>query len=487
MHRGSNHVFELVHPLTRELFGNRPLEGLSLREALPELAGKGVFETYDRVFATGEPQFGREVHFSLEHRGPSRPRDAYFNFVYQPLRDTAGKVEGVLVVAVDVTDSVVARQRSEILLGDLHNAVRMREDLLAVVSHDLRNPLGVIVACARSLLRSPGPGDDTAKVGHVERIARAADRMSRLIEGLLDLAKIDSGTLSLSLERHEARDLAEESVEMMRPAAQRKGVRLENEAQASVSVCCDKDRVHQILSNLVGNAIKFTPEGGTVSVRAVAEDGDAHFAVADSGQGIAKEDLPYIFDRYWQARGAKKPGIGLGLSIVKGLVEAHHGRVWAESEVGTGTTIHFVLPRARAATLGTDPVVPNGDPKTVLVVDDDADTRTSVAQILKDHGYTVMMAGDGRQALDLLRRQTPRPGLILLDMMMPVMDGNAFRTEQERDPDLRGIPVVVFSAFGNVARAAADLHAAGYLPKPLSTTALLETIARVTQRAAMPC
>src|SRR4051794_33822938 len=152
VHRGPQHVFELVHPLTRKLFGDRVFEGRSLRDALPELAGAGVFEAFDRVYASGEPYLGREVRLALACPVPGEAAHAYFDFVYQPIRDTAGRIEGVMVVAMDVTDVVTARQRAEILLGDLQNAVRTREDLLAVVSHDLRNPLGAIMGSASTLL-----------------------------------------------------------------------------------------------------------------------------------------------------------------------------------------------------------------------------------------------------------------------------------------------------------------------------------------------
>jgi signal transduction histidine kinase/DNA-binding response OmpR family regulator len=486
VHRGPEHVFELVHPLTRKLFGDRVFEGRPLRTALPELAGAGVFEAFDRVYASGQPYFGREVRLELACPVPGEAAHAYFDFVYQPVKDTAARIEGVMVVAMEVTDMVTARQRAEILLGDLQNAVRTREDLLAVVSHDLRNPLGAIMGSASSLLRRERPVAPTEVQTHAGRIARAADAMTRLIDGLLDLAKIDSGTLSLVLEPQDLRALVEETVEMMRPAADRKRLLLENATPSGLSLRCDKARLQQVLSNLLGNAIKFTPEGGTVAIRAEETPDEVHFRITDSGPGIAKQNLPHIFDRYWQAGAQQqKPGIGLGLSIVRGLVEAHQGRVWAESELGVGTTVHFVLPRAQAP-VQVRRNAPEGDLRTVLVVDDDADTRNSVAEILEAHGYRVHVASNGQEALDTLRGEGPRPGLILLDMMMPVMDGSTFRSEQQRDPALSAIPVVVFSAYGSVARTAANLRAAGYLAKPLTMDSLLQTIARVSQKEARP-
>jgi CheY-like chemotaxis protein len=169
--------------------------------------------------------------------------------------------------------------------------------------------------------------------------------------------------------------------------------------------------------------------------------------------------------------------VGLGLSIVKGLVAAHHGQVWAESVDGQGTTLHVVLPRDQNTS--RDGRLTDSDPKSILVVDDDDDIRSTLREFLENRGYTVHLAANGREALDRLRQGMRRPGLILLDMMMPVMDGNAFRAEQERDPELSTIPIVVFSAYGNVARTAEALHAAGHLKKPLSPDVLLKTVAWV--------
>jgi signal transduction histidine kinase len=479
VHHGPDHIFEIVHPLTRQLFGNRPLEGRPLRTALPELEGQGFFEAFDRVFATGETSFRRDAHFKIERGAPGRWDDAYFNFVYQPLRDSNGTVEGVIAVGVEVTEMVLSRQRAELLLAELQTAVRTREDLLAIVSHDLRNPLGAIIASAQQLAKADTPAKLAAARAHGDRISRSAGRMNRLIAGLLDLAQVDSRTLSLFPEMHSLRALVEESVELMRSAAQDKQLRLESDIPSDLTLWCDRERLHQILSNLLGNAIKFSPDGGTVTVRAVADESGIHCSVSDTGVGIGPDDLPHIFDRYWRAQVRKESGVGLGLSIVKGLVEAHRGTVWAESDIGKGTTIHFVLPPQKASL--RDPDHSQSSSKAaVLIVDDDLDIRTTIADILTDAGYVVETAANGREALDHLSQSEQQPGLILLDMMMPVMDGSAFRAEQERDPRLRAIPVVVFSAYGNVARIAESLHAAGHLKKPLRAEMLLETVARLT-------
>jgi signal transduction histidine kinase/CheY-like chemotaxis protein len=487
IHRGPEHVFELVHPLTKKLFGNRPLEWLPLRKALPELEGQGFFEAFDRVYATGEAYFAREVHLKLDRGiGNRRREDAYFNFAYQPTRDVTGKIEGVMAVAVDVTETVLARQRVELLLAELRAAVRAREDLLAVVSHDLRNPVTVILSTAKMLLGADAPEKFASVRGQVDRIVRSADRMTGLISSLLDIAKLESGTLNISFETHEVRTIVDDTVELLAPLAHKKGIALESDVTAPLATVCDRQRLQQILANLVDNALKFTPAGGTVRVAAVESDGGVRFAVSDTGPGIPEENLPFIFERYWQPDTQKESGVGLGLSIVKGLVEAHGGRVWVESQPGAGSTFYFVLPpHQRASDASDSPVNPdaNVDPDGILVVDDEADIRTAIAQVLEDRGYRVQTAANGKEALDQLRAGTIHPALILLDVMMPVMDGIAFRAEQEKDGALSDIPVVVFSAHDNVARTAMDLHAAAHLRKPLRAETLVETIVRVTGRA----
>jgi len=223
---------------------------------------------------------------------------------------------------------------------------RAREEMLSVVSHDLRNPLNVITVGLASLKR--GVAEDRRAV-FLDKIRRAADRMNRLIEDLLDVTRLETGSLSLEREAHPVAPIASDAFEMLRPLAEEKGVRLVNETGNLLpSIFADRDRILQILGNLLGNAIKFTPEGGTVAISArAARDGMVDLAVRDTGPGIAEIDQGRIFDRYFQAkRSDRKGGSGLGLAIAKGLVEAHGGRIWVESEPGAGATFHFEVPAA---------------------------------------------------------------------------------------------------------------------------------------------
>lgn len=232
----------------------------------------------------------------------------------------------------------LARERAEA-------ASRMREDLVAIVSHDLRNPLSSITMSV-ALLRSALPAESVGRaIKQLEIIARSAERMKRLISDLLDVASIDAGRLSVSAEPQPIGVLLGDVIEMLQPLAADKSIHIElGDTPESLDVIADKERVIQVLSNLIGNAIKFTSEGGSITVAAQRYDDAVRVIVSDTGQGVSKEQMPHLFDRYWQAKKNGRLGIGLGLTIAKGIVEAHGGRIWAESVPGRGTTFSFTLP-----------------------------------------------------------------------------------------------------------------------------------------------
>jgi signal transduction histidine kinase len=226
-------------------------------------------------------------------------------------------------------------------------AKRAREDLLATVSHDLKNPLNAIKMSIALWRRTEGEG----KSAHiVARIERATERMARLIDDLLHAAKIEAGVLQAARRPEDVASLVGAAVEIFRLAAEEKSIQLAVQAPSSpVSVACERSLVLRVFVNLVGNAIKFSPNGSSVSILAEERGSEVRFAVQDKGPGISAEHLLHVFDRYWQENGADRRGSGLGLYIAKGIVEAHGGRIWIESTVGAGTTIHFTLPLAVAA------------------------------------------------------------------------------------------------------------------------------------------
>jgi signal transduction histidine kinase len=232
------------------------------------------------------------------------------------------------------------------LYEQAQRAIRARQDLLATVSHDLKNPLSNILMGTEALKRIMRRVDPTA-FRRLESIWRAADRMDRMILDLLDLANIDAQKLAVATRRESVAALLHDALEPFEEPAERSRLRLRCGPTADgLEIECDRGRMLQVLGNLVGNAIKFTPAGGTVAVRTERRGNDVLFSVSDTGPGIDPDDVDHIFDRYWQARKTAQLGTGLGLSIVKGLVEAHGGRIWAESALGRGAAFFFTIPCA---------------------------------------------------------------------------------------------------------------------------------------------
>jgi signal transduction histidine kinase len=230
-------------------------------------------------------------------------------------------------------------------------AVRAREDLIAVVSHDLRNPLSSILIQAELMLKPASVGSEESlhrlRMG-AERIVRSASHMKALIDDLLDLAKIETGRFTLHLQSIESRVLLDEALMVASALTEAKRITLAVDLIDLPRLEADPERIFRVLSNLLGNAVKFTPEGGTITLRAAQRGDELLIAVIDTGPGIAADHLPHVFERYWKGRPASAAGAGLGLYIAKGIVEAHGGRIWAESSAG-GARLIFTLPLTRQA------------------------------------------------------------------------------------------------------------------------------------------
>ena len=232
----------------------------------------------------------------------------------------------------------------------LHDTVRAslraRDEMVGVVSHDLRNPVAAIKMLSGTLLRSPDSGGTQAHES-IELICQAAEQMDTLIRDLLDVDRLDAGKLVVAALPVDPSVLLADSLQTLRPLVEQKGIsldlRLENDLP---KVMADRERVQQALSNLIGNAIKFSPAGSKIVVVPRKEADEVVISVVDTGKGITAEQLPRVFDRYWQSSRTDRQGAGLGLAIAKGIVEAHGGRIWIESKPGEGTTASFSLPFA---------------------------------------------------------------------------------------------------------------------------------------------
>jgi signal transduction histidine kinase len=332
---------------------------VELGKALPPQAPKITPQLVSRIsdalarLASDSPM--EEIHQQnvdiLRAFDELRSQQLELNRMYREVADANRRITEVNSQLESKADALERTAGSErVARSEAEAAVATRDELLAIVSHDLRNPLNVIVIRASLLQRPSVDGAERQLVRQAaQAILRSADRMNRLIADLLDLAQIRAGKLAVEQSPQDAQGLIRESLEMLLPLATKMDLKLDGIASGGLRLHCDRGRVLQVLSNLVGNAVKFTEKGGSIFIEARGIGDEALVLVRDTGHGISEEELPRIFDHLWQAQRSKGGGIGLGLSIVKGLVEAHGGRLWVESKLGAGTTFFFTLPLAEPA------------------------------------------------------------------------------------------------------------------------------------------
>jgi signal transduction histidine kinase len=238
-------------------------------------------------------------------------------------------------------------QRTNVSLAAARDAAegasRAREEMLAIVAHDLRNPLNLVMMTTQLIAETEPPDEKRGQL--LGAMSRAARRMNRLIEDLLEVVRQESGRMRLAVEDVSAASLVAQAAEMFQTTAIEKGIVLRVEqVPADLEVRADAERVVQVLSNLLGNAMKFVPRGGTVALNCERKEAEALCSVADSGPGIPEADLDRLFEKFWQRRRSDRRGVGLGLTIARGIVEGHGGRIWAESHPGFGSTFYFTLP-----------------------------------------------------------------------------------------------------------------------------------------------
>jgi PAS domain S-box-containing protein len=264
-----------------------------------------------------------------------------------PVRDKSGRVYRIVGIAEDVTELRQAAEAQRRLVAS-EASLRARDEVLAIVAHDLRNPLSSIRLAANLLERPHLPPNQLQRSGRT--IRRAVALADRLIKDLLDVARIEAGQLALEPAVLDIGSLVAQGLEQIADRAAEKSVALQQDIAADLpGAVGDPHRILQALGNLLGNAVKFTPPGGCITVRARGNADAVELSVEDTGAGIAAELLPHVFERFWRARPADRRGLGLGLAIVSGIVAAHQGRAWAQSEPGKGSIFHFTVPAARAS------------------------------------------------------------------------------------------------------------------------------------------
>jgi signal transduction histidine kinase/ActR/RegA family two-component response regulator len=357
----------------------------------------------------------------------------------------------------------------------LRSGIVAREEALAVVAHDLRNPLHAISVGVSTLL--PRIAEPTLR-RPVERIQRSALRMERLLQDLLDIHAIEGGHFTVSKGEVAPTAVILTALESQQNLAGQTSVIINTDiAPAIPSIEADEERVLQVLENLIGNALKFTPPGGVVTVgaRRAPEPGWVAFSVRDNGPGISPEHLPRVFDRFWQAQSSDRRGSGLGLAICKAIVEAHGGRIWVESEPGQGAIFLFTLPAASETGEGTPVPV---EPAAVLLVDDKVENLTALAAILDRSDYRLVSATSGEEALRIALRE--RLAVALIDVALPRMNGFEVATHMKALERSRHIPIIFITAFGDDPEEIHRAYAAGgadYLVKPLDPEIVRKKVA----------
>ncbi|HKO60233.1 MAG TPA: PAS domain S-box protein [Pyrinomonadaceae bacterium] len=438
----------------------------------------------------------QEGRMLTEHEDVFIRKDgSFFDVVYSssPLRGD-GKITGVVVVFRDISDRKQAEEERSRLLeaerearAEAERANQLKDEFLATLSHELRNPLNVVIGYAEILRRTEDQKPEFV-VKAAETIRRNALAQAQLVSDLLDLSRLQMGKLSLNKQPSSLSTIIKDAIETVRAEANTKPVSLSIELDSEVLVVDgDSVRLGQIAWNLLNNAIKFTPPSGEVSVRLFQDDGQAVICVEDSGQGIAPEFLPHVFEIFRQADASivrKQGGMGIGLALVKQLAELHGGSVKAESKgIGKGARFTVKLPLYKGiSTLSSAKTGATGalKAKFILVVDDSPETTEMLGKLLELEGAFVDSARSGQEALEIAKRKNF--DLVISDISMPEMDGYELLQKLRALPDMAGIPAVALTGYGrndDVERALNEGFAE-HLTKPLDLDELLLIVRRLT-------
>jgi PAS domain S-box-containing protein len=403
-----------------------------------------------------------------------------------PILDAAGHPAYLLGISEDITERRAAEETARLAKLEAERANRAKSEFLSRMSHDLRTPLNAVLGFAQVLEMDPLPPEQTDSV---RQILKGGRHLLELINEVLDIARIESGHLSLSPEPVDVADIVQQSAELVRPLASVRGIAVGTELDelTGCHVRADRQRVKQILLNLLGNAVKYNREGGTVTIAcARAGEGRVRMSVTDTGAGIPAEKLALLFHPF-ERLGAEQSaieGTGLGLAVSKGLADAMGGRIGVASEVDRGTTFWLELPETMPADVAVAPEEPaaressRGDASgTILYIEDNRSNVRLLERLLgKRRAVTLLTAGRGDEGLEQARRT--RPHLILLDLHLPDMSGEEVLRQLWSDPQTRALPVAVLSADATPAQRQRLLAsgAVAYLTKPLDITQLLRLI-----------
>ncbi|WEF31421.1 hybrid sensor histidine kinase/response regulator [Pseudoduganella chitinolytica] len=609
--RSPSHTFEIANDAYLKLIGRTDIVGRHLADVMPEVRDQGFVALLDKVYQSGEAHVGREMPVMLQRQSGGPLEQRFVSFIFQPIRDHRGAVDGIFVEGSDVTEAVhatralreseqrlrqlantipqlawiaapdgdihwfndrwfaftgatttqalrggwrdwfhpddlprlmaqwnrslvsgaayevTARMRAadgayrsflivaaplrdaggvivqwfgtntdvtpiELAQQELKEANRRKDEFLAMLAHELRNPLAPISTAAELLRR--GVLDDARVRQTSAVIARQVEHMTKLVDDLLDVSRVTRGLVALREETLDFNAIAAEAVEqagaLVEARQHRLTVSLPDEAP---HVLGDRTRLIQVLSNILNNAARYTPSGGRIALTVARQGREVVATVSDDGIGIPAALLPHVFDLFTQAERSpdrSQGGLGLGLALVKSLVELHGGRVSASSGgAGQGSRFEVALPTvatpdARAPAAPRDTAAHDGGQRRLMIVDDNADAAHTLALLLDAAGYAVTVCGGAAEALELAPQQAP--ALLFVDIGLPGMDGYQLVQRLRTLPQAAQACIVALTGYGQPEDRARALEAGfdEHLVKPVQAKAIYEVLDRVAERGA---
>jgi two-component system cell cycle sensor histidine kinase/response regulator CckA len=486
IHRGPEHTFELVHPGMAAFLDCDSAVGAPARQAIPQQYRAIFVDSLDASFRSGEPRVVEEAKITLRDE-----REAWYSFIHHPWRDLDGSTAGIMTLALDVTEQIRTRLETQTTQERLRETAKLESlgVLAGGIAHDFNNLLVGIMGNA-SLVFEMLDSDDPARDA-VENLLKAAERAAQLTHQMLAY----SGKGRFFIEPLDLRRAVEELLPLITPSISR-SVRLSLDLPPSLpSIDADRAQMQQLLMNLVINAaeayegrpgvvavsacVRNLAEGEIQSLFGLSQPAPGPYVcveVSDKGTGMSEETRTKVFDPFFTTKFA---GRGLGLSAVLGIIRAHSGAIEVETEHGTGTTFRVYFPPSAAMPRLDEPEPAITDLRgagTILLVDDEETVRTTATSALESYGYRVVTAYDGECAIDIFRRDHEKVSLVVLDLTMPVLDGEAV-LERLREIDSE-VPVILSSGFSatEATRRFEGKHLSGFLQKPYTAQSLAQSV-----------
>ncbi len=482
---GPKFLFESANAKYHQMVGRRDIIGRSYLEVFPDPEGGSTHQQVQRAYDTGKSLSLHEVPLWID-RGNGAPEECYFNVTLEPIRDLYGRVAGMMLVGLDITEQVLSRRvlekanaEREGLLESLREANQAKDDFLAILGHELRNPLAPILTALR-LIRERGSNQNAREHNIIER---QAHHLIRLVDDLLDVSKIAHGKVELRCELVDLREVAQKAVEMAGDLLEQRQHHLALHLGDQEAVCHgDPVRLAQIITNLLTNAARYTEPGGQIELRLRKDQDRVFVSVRDNGIGISEEMLPLVFGLFKQAKRSSdrsEGGLGIGLTLVHNLTTLHGGTVSAHSSgLGKGSEFVVVLPLANdvdAARAKSSPqlVDVSTSPKRILLVDDNVDAVELLEQLLVMKGHLVAAVTDPLVALD--RAADFLPEVAVLDLGLPVVDGYELARRLRMVEGCEGCRLVALSGYGSLEdrRRGAEVGFEEHLVKPVDFERLL--------------